>query len=153
MIQLCSCLSQNSGFNCPGGVTMTWELLCNSLMYSDQYPGMIMKIVVMMPGTWQHCLWSHHHPSLIMKTRETCQDILLALLLYHQAMSYIDTVHNFPFTLYLICKRTSQNGLKVAKAGHKSEGRMSMMADRHDGWQLWFGEAERGAWWHYDWLA
>ena len=40
-----------SGFNCPGGVTMTWELLCNSLMYSDQYPGMIMKIVVMMPGT------------------------------------------------------------------------------------------------------
>ena len=105
MIQLCSCLSQNSGFNCPSGVTMTWELLCNSLMYSDQYPGMIMKIVVMMPGTWQHCLWSHHHPSLIMKTRETCQDILLALLLYHQAMSYIYTVHvhNFPFKLALVC--------------------------------------------------
>ena len=28
---------------------------------------------------------------------------------------------------------TSRNGLKVAKAGHKSEGCMGMMADRHDG--------------------
>ena len=27
---------------------------------------------------------------------------------------------------------TSRNGLKVAKAGHKSEGLMGMMADRHD---------------------
>jgi len=29
--------------------------------------------------------------------------------------------------------KTSRNGLEVAKAGHKSEGRMGMMADRHDG--------------------
>ena len=29
--------------------------------------------------------------------------------------------------------KTSRNGLKVAKAGHKSEGRMGMMADRHNG--------------------
>ena len=29
--------------------------------------------------------------------------------------------------------KTSRNGLRVAKAGHKSEGRMGMMADRHDG--------------------
>jgi len=30
-------------------------------------------------------------------------------------------------------EKTSQNGLKVAKAGHKSESRMGMMADRHVG--------------------
>ena len=30
--------------------------------------------------------------------------------------------------------KISQNGLKVAKEGHKSEGCMGMMADRHDGW-------------------
>ena len=29
--------------------------------------------------------------------------------------------------------QTSRNGLKVAKVGHKAEGRMGMMADRHDG--------------------
>ena len=29
--------------------------------------------------------------------------------------------------------KTSRNGLKVAKAGHKSEGFMGMMADRNDG--------------------
>ena len=29
--------------------------------------------------------------------------------------------------------KTSRNGLKVAKAGHKSEGRRGMIADRHDG--------------------
>ena len=28
---------------------------------------------------------------------------------------------------------TSQNGLKVAKAGHKSKGLLGMMADRQDG--------------------
>ena len=28
--------------------------------------------------------------------------------------------------------KTSRNGLKVAKAGHMSEGRMGMMADRPD---------------------
>ena len=32
-----------------------------------------------------------------------------------------------------LATETSQNGLKVAKAGHKSEGCMGMMADRHDG--------------------
>ena len=31
-----------------------------------------------------------------------------------------------------LATETSQNGLKVAKAGHKSEGCMGMMADRHD---------------------
>ena len=30
-------------------------------------------------------------------------------------------------------EETSRNGLKVAKAGHKSEGHMGIMADRHDG--------------------
>ena len=29
--------------------------------------------------------------------------------------------------------QTNQNGLKVPKAGHKSEGSMGMMADMHDG--------------------
>ena len=29
--------------------------------------------------------------------------------------------------------QTSQNSLKVAKAGHKSEGHIGMMADMHDG--------------------
>ena len=33
----------------------------------------------------------------------------------------------------VLIKKTSRNGLKVAKAGHKSEGRMGMMADRIDG--------------------
>ena len=28
--------------------------------------------------------------------------------------------------------KTSRNGLKVAKAGHKSEGRMGLMADSYD---------------------
>ena len=32
-----------------------------------------------------------------------------------------------------IVNQTSRNGLKVVKAGHKSEGRTGMMADRHDG--------------------
>ena len=35
---------------------------------------------------------------------------------------------------------TSQNGLKVKKAGHKSECCMSMMADRHFGQTLCFTE-------------
>ena len=30
----------------------------------------------------------------------------------------------------------SRNGLKVAKAGHKSEGRMAMMADSYDSERL-----------------
>ena len=53
-------------------------------------------------------------------------------------------------------KLTSRNGLKVAKAGHRSEGCMGMMADRHFGQWLWFWEAERGAMvakWHDGWLA
>ena len=33
----------------------------------------------------------------------------------------------------VLIKKTSQNGLKVAKAGHKSDGCMGMIADRHDG--------------------
>ena len=38
-------------FNCHG--VCDNDMLCNSLKYSDrpQYPGMIMKIAVMMPGT------------------------------------------------------------------------------------------------------
>ena len=35
--------------------------------------------------------------------------------------------------------KTSRNGLRVAKAGHKSEGRMGMMAASYD--------SERRAWW------
>ena len=36
--------------------------------------------------------------------------------------------------------KTSRNGLKVAKAGHKSEGHMGLMADSYD--------SERGGvWW------
>ena len=38
----------------------------------------------------------------------------------------------------------SRNGLKVAKAGHKSEGRMGMIADSYDSERL-----RGGAWWHY----
>ena len=34
---------------------------------------------------------------------------------------------------------TSRNDLKVAKAGHKSEGHMGMMANSYD--------SERGVWW------
>ena len=34
---------------------------------------------------------------------------------------------------YIFDIKTSRNGLKVVKAGHKSEGRMGMMADRIDG--------------------
>ena len=34
------------------------------------------------------------------------------------------------------CQGTSRNGLKVAKAGHKSEGRMGMMADSCDSERL-----------------
>ena len=30
-------------------------------------------------------------------------------------------------------QKTSQNGLKVAKAGHKSKVRMGMMAEWHEG--------------------
>ena len=37
---------------------------------------------------------------------------------------------NFKF---FVTNTTSQNGLKVAKSGHKSEGHMGMMADIHDG--------------------
>ena len=45
-------------------------------------------------------------------------------------------------------RETSRNGLKVAKAGQKSEIRMGMMTNMHDGQLLGFWEAERvGAWW------
>ena len=33
-------------------------------------------------------------------------------------------------------KKTSRNGLKVAKAGHNSEGHMGMMADSYDSERL-----------------
>ena len=33
----------------------------------------------------------------------------------------------------MVDRKTSRNGLKVAKAGHKSEGHMGIMADWHDG--------------------
>ena len=43
--------------------------------------------------------------------------------------------------------QTSQNGLKVAKAGHKSEGHMGMMANSYDSERLRGGGMM--AEWHY----
>ena len=40
--------------------------------------------------------------------------------------------------------QTSRNGLKVAKAGHKSEGHMGVMADSYD-----FERGGMVAEWHY----
>ena len=41
------------------------------------------------------------------------------------------------------CMTTSRNGLKVAKAGHKSECLMGMMADSYDSERLRGGGADR----------
>ena len=49
------------------------------------------------------------------------------------------------------CQGTSRNGLKVAKAGHKSEGRMGMMADSYDSERLRGGDMV--AEWHHGCLA
>ena len=47
---------------------------------------------------------------------------------FHLAFSW-----NGDIKFISIKSQTSRNGLKVAKAGYKSEGHMGMMDDRHDG--------------------
>ena len=54
----------------------------------------------------------------------------IALLFCNKNVVIIDQYINIQDTFSI---ETSRNGIKVAKAGHKSEGRMGRMADRHVG--------------------
>ena len=47
--------------------------------------------------------------------------------------SYLAFSWNGDIKFISIKSQTSRNGLKVAKAGHKSEGHMGMTEERHDG--------------------